>query len=86
VSEEHNSTSPSAAQMKNRQKTITTEEKSDVISRLVKKISKLLTYGIMFRHAHGSVCTVHDNADKIKESAKLRTKVCLLQDYHSLSE
>jgi len=40
----------------------------------------------MFRHAHGSVCTVHDNADKIKESAKLRTKVCLLQDYHSLSE
>jgi len=34
MSEEHNSTSPTAVQMKNRQKTINTEDKLDVISRL----------------------------------------------------
>jgi hypothetical protein len=32
MSKEHNSTSPSAVQMKNWQKTITTEDKLDVIS------------------------------------------------------
>jgi len=84
--EEHNSTSPSAAQVKNWQKTIITGEKLDVISGLVKKMSELLTYGRMFRCAHGSVCTLHNSADRIKESAKSGTKVFVLQDYHSLSE
>ena len=59
--EERNSASPSAAQM-----TITTEEKLDIISRLVKKMSELWTYAIMLRLAHGSVCTIHDNADRIR--------------------
>jgi len=46
--------------------TITTEEKLDIISRLVKKMSELWTYAIMLRLAHGSVCTIHDNADRIR--------------------
>jgi len=75
MSKEHNSTSPSAVQMKNWQKTITTEDKLDVISWLVKKINKLLTYAIMLRLAHGSVCTIHYNADRIKEDAKSGPKV-----------
>ena len=69
--------------MKDRQKTITIVEKLDVISRLVKKMSELLIYGIC---DHGSVCTLHDSTDRIKESAKSGTKVFVLQDYHSLSE
>jgi hypothetical protein len=75
MSEEHNSTSPSAVQMKNRQKTITAEDKLDVICRLVKKMDELLTYAIMLRLAHGSECTIHANADRIKEGAKSGPKV-----------
>ena len=33
--------------------------------------------------AHSSICTIHDNADRIKGSAKSENKVFVQQDYHS---
>jgi len=38
-------------------------------------MNKLLKYGIMLRSAHSSVHTIHDNADRITESAKSGPKV-----------
>jgi hypothetical protein len=35
------------------------------------------------RFTHISVHTIHDNADRITESAKSRTKIFVKQDYHS---
>jgi hypothetical protein len=53
--EERNSTSPSAVQVKNRQKTITTEDKLHVISQLVKKDEQIVDIRHNVRLAHGSV-------------------------------
>ena len=39
------------------------------------KVNKLLTYSIMIDSVHCSICTIRDIADRIKESAKSRTKV-----------
>jgi len=33
-------------------------------------MNELLIYGIMLRTAHSSIHTIHDNADRITESAK----------------
>jgi len=38
-------------------------------------MDELLTYAIMLRLAHGSECTIHANADRIKEGAKSGPKV-----------
>jgi hypothetical protein len=74
MSEKRKSASPSAIQVKNRRKTIGIEEKLHVISQLEKgeRIVDICRY---VRLAHSSIHTIRDNADRIKESAKLGTKV-----------
>jgi hypothetical protein len=74
MSEKHKSASPSAIQVKNRQQTISIEEKLDVISR-PEKGEEIIGICRNARHAHSSVHTVSDNDDRIKESAKSGTKV-----------
>jgi hypothetical protein len=60
--------------MKNRQKTICTDEKLDIISQSEKGEQIFQMCGnVLF--AHISVCTIHDNADKITESAQSLNKV-----------
>jgi len=41
----------------------------------LEKVNELLTYAINVRLAHSSVCTIYDNADRIKQSAMLGTEV-----------
>jgi hypothetical protein len=67
------SASPSAIQVKNRRKTISTEEKLNVISRLEKsKWIVDICHNVWL--AQSSVHTIRDNTDRIKESAKSGTK------------
>jgi len=54
--------------VKNRWKTIGTEEKLDVVSQL-EKGELIVDICRNVRFAHRSVWTIHDNADRIKESA-----------------
>ena len=74
MSEKHASTSPSAIQEKHWQKTISTEELSDAISWLEKGEWIVDTYRNV-RNVHSCTHTIRDNVDRIKESAKSRTKV-----------
>jgi len=67
MSEKHKSTSPSAIQVKNQQKTIGNDEKSDVIIGLEKGEWNV---DICRNVRHSSICTIRDNADRIKENAK----------------
>jgi len=60
VSEKHEPTPPSAIQAKNQQKTTDTEEKLD--SQLDEPIVDMCHN---VRLAHGSIHTIHDNADRI---------------------
>jgi hypothetical protein len=69
MSEKRKSTSPSATQVKNRQKSNSTEEKLDVISRL-QKGERIVDIWRNVRLAHSNICTIGDNADRITESAK----------------
>jgi len=74
MSEKCKSTSPTPIQMKNRQKTMGTEEKLDITSQPEK--GELIFYkcsNVLFTHI--SVRTIHDNADRITESAQSGTKV-----------
>jgi len=74
MSKKSESTSPTTIQKKNRQKTIGTEEKLDIISQPEK--GKQIFYicsNVLF--AHISVRTIHDNADRITENAQSGTKV-----------
>jgi len=73
MSEKRKSTSPSATQVKSRRKTISSEKKCDVISRLEKDVW-IVEMCRNVRHAHISLPTVLDNADRITESAKSGTK------------
>jgi len=41
----------------------------------LKKINELLMCALKLRVAHSSICTVHNIADRITESAKSGTKV-----------
>jgi hypothetical protein len=59
----------SVIQVKNRWKTLCFEHKLNVIS-WIKKGKKLLTYVIMLRIVHSSICTIPDSAARIKENAK----------------
>ena len=70
MSEKCKSTSPSAIQVKNRPKTISTEGKLDVISWLEKG-----EWIVDLRHNVISIHTVHDNADRITEYGKSGTEV-----------
>jgi hypothetical protein len=60
--------------VKNWQKTISTEEKLDVISQL-EKGERTADICHNVRLIHSNLHTIHDNADRIKESAKPATKV-----------
>lgn len=67
---------PSAIQVKNRGKAIDTEEKLDVRSQLEKDertVDILIMLGLLIV----STCTICDNAERIKGSAKTVTKVCV---------
>ena len=59
--------------MKNQWKTIGIEEKLDIIS-LEKKVNKLLTYVIIL-DVPSSVHTIHDNADRIRGSARFSDNI-----------
>jgi len=60
--------------VKNRRKTISIEKKWDVISR-IEKDEWIVDIYRNVRHAHISIPTVLDNADRITESAKSGTKL-----------
>jgi hypothetical protein len=74
ISETRKSASPSVIQVKNRRKTMVTEEKLHVISRL-EKGERIVDICHNVRLTHSSVHSIRDNADRIKESAKSGTKV-----------
>jgi hypothetical protein len=75
MSEKHKPKSPSAIQVKNCQKTISIEERLDVVSWLEKHEQIVDTYHNV-RFTRSSVHTICDNADRITRSVKSRrTKV-----------
>jgi hypothetical protein len=74
MNEKCKSASPSAIQVKNQRKTIGIEEKLHVISRH-EKGKQIVDINHNVRPTHSSVLSIHDNADRIKESAKSGTKV-----------
>jgi len=87
MSEKCKSTSLHAIQMQyNWWQTTSTEEKLDTKSQL-EKGDQIFYICHNARLADGSICTVCDNADRITESAKLGTEVCVClcsqSDYHS---
>jgi hypothetical protein len=82
-SEKYKSTSPSAIPVKNQRKTITIKEKLDVISQPEKR--EHIADICHIRHTHSSVHTIHDNAEKIKQSARLGTEVGDAKIYYSRS-
>jgi hypothetical protein len=74
MGEKHKSTSPSAIQVKNQWKTVSTEEKLDVISQLWKGEWIVdICQNVSF--AHISVHTIRENDDRITASANSGTKV-----------
>ena len=68
MNQKRKSISPCAIQVKNRQKTISFEEK------LYIKVDRIVDMCHNVTFAHISICTFHDNADRIIESAKSGTK------------
>jgi hypothetical protein len=74
TSEKRKSPSPNVIQVKNWQKTISTEEKLDIICQLEKGEQT-----VDLRHyvtvTHSSVHSIQDNADRIKETANSGTKL-----------
>jgi hypothetical protein len=60
--------------VKNRQKTISFDEKLYVLSQPGKG-ERIIDICHKVRLAHNSIRTIHDNADRITESAKSRTEV-----------
>jgi hypothetical protein len=66
--EKHKSPSPSAVQVKNWRKTISNEEKLDIISQL-EKGEHIVDICHVVRFVCISLRTVRENADRIKESA-----------------
>jgi hypothetical protein len=69
MGEKQKFTSSNAIQVKNQQETISTEEKLDVISQ-PEKDEFVVDICHNVKYAHGSICKIHDNADRITESAK----------------
>ena len=69
MSGKRKSLSPSAVQVKNCREIVTSEEKLYVISCL-EKGERIVDICHNFRLSCISVCTIHDNADRITESAK----------------
>jgi len=73
MSEIRKNTSPSAIQVKNWRKTISTEEKLDVISR-PEKGKRIVDICCNVRFTQCSIYTVHDNVDGTVEHAKSGTE------------
>jgi hypothetical protein len=73
MSEKHKSASPNAIEMKNQWKTISIEEKLDVIS-WIEKAERIIDICRNVSFTHSSVCTSCDIADRITESAKSGNK------------
>ena len=69
MDEKYKSTSSSVMPVKNQQKTVSTQEKLDMICQL-KKGERIVDIYCNVRLAHGFARTVHDNADGIKETAQ----------------
>ena len=65
----NNSASPSAIQVKNQQKTVSIEEKLDVVCQ-VEKGEHIVDICWNVTFAYSRVHTIRDNADRIPESAK----------------
>jgi hypothetical protein len=82
MGEKRKSTSPTAIQVKNRQKTIGIEEKSDIISWL-EKGEWIVDVCCNVKLTHSSTRTICDNAYRTEGSAWSETKVFVYQDYHS---
>jgi hypothetical protein len=74
MGEKRKSATPSAMQVKNRWKTIGTEEKLDIISQL-EKDEQIVDICHNVRFAYISMHAIYDNADRITESAKSGTQV-----------
>jgi hypothetical protein len=74
MSEKRKSTPPSTIQVKNQQKTISTEEKLDVKNWL-EKGEQVVDMCHNIRLARSSIHIICDSGDRIKESAKSRTKI-----------
>jgi len=76
MNNKHKSISPSTIQVNTQRKTICTDEKLDVISQLEKgKWNDDICHNVWLPHS--SICTIHDRAERIAESAKSGTKVFL---------
>jgi len=76
MNKKHKSTSPSAIQVNTQHKTICTDEKLYVISQL-EKGEHIVDICHNVRLPHSSIGTIHDKADRIRESAKSGTKMFL---------
>jgi hypothetical protein len=74
ISERHKSTTPSAIQVKNRQNSITIQQKLDVINHL-QTGERIVAICCNVIFAHASIHTIHDIADINTEHAKSGTKV-----------
>jgi len=74
MSEKLKCASPSAIQVKNLQKTVSFEEKLDVISQL-EKGERIVDICHNVRLAYSSIHTICNNANRIKENAKSGIKV-----------
>jgi hypothetical protein len=74
MSEKRKSTSPSAMQVKNRQKTNSTKDKLEVLSQL-EKGEQIVDICHNVRFTYSNICTIHDNTDKITEKAMSGMKV-----------
>jgi hypothetical protein len=74
MSDKHEPASPSAIQVKNRQKTVGVGEKLHVRSQHGKG-ERIVDICHKVRLAYNSIHTIRDNADRIKGSANSGTKV-----------
>ena len=74
MSDKCKSTLPTAVQVKNQWKTISIEEKLDIMIQL-EKVEWIVDIWRNVRLIYSSVCRVRENADRITESAKSGTKV-----------
>jgi hypothetical protein len=74
MSEKRKPKSPSTIQVKNWQKTISIEERLDVVSQL-EKGEQIGDVCYNVRSTCSSVHTIHDNPDRIIETAKSGNKV-----------
>ena len=84
MSDKHKSTSLSAIQVKNQQKTIGTEEKLDVITWLERgKWNADICHNVR----HSTIRTIRNNADRIKGSAKFLFFVqCIVIQLYNINQ